>query len=116
MMSPRCARSSTDRRSAGGAKLAGMISPPDPPRPRGLNDHTPSAAAPCLDDLAVGRRQLLDMVQPGAEQIRNVVVVDGVHAAPSVPLSLDQLMLAQHPQLMRDRRLLHPQRLDQLAD
>ena len=50
------------------------------------------------------------------DERRDVLVVQGVQALASVTLGHHQPMLAQDAQLVGDRRLLHADRLHELAD
>jgi hypothetical protein len=50
------------------------------------------------------------------EQRTNVIVVQCVDHLPSVPVSDDETEMAENPQLLRDRRLLHPDIVGEIAN
>src|SRR5687767_14950261 len=59
---------------------------------------------------------LLDVAKPLAEQREHVLVVERVINQPSVTPGADDAGVAQEPQLMRDRRLGHPEQGGEVTD
>ena len=58
----------------------------------------------------------LYMIEGGFEEGRDLVVAQGVHPAPAGSLDPDQIVLAQHSELVGDRGLLHAEQLSELAN
>ena len=61
-------------------------------------------------------RFLLAVLDGVSDDVRDVLVGQGVHRLPAVPLDPDQAGPPQHPQVLGNQRLAHPEPLDQLVD
>ena len=59
---------------------------------------------------------MLDVANAFLEQPADVLVIEGVDPPMTLPVRSNERELAQHPELVRDGRLLHPERLDELGD
>ena len=56
------------------------------------------------------------MVYGVSDDVRNVLVNERVHGLSAVPLDVHQPGVTQHPKMLRDKRLAHPQSLHQFVD
>jgi len=60
--------------------------------------------------------EMLSVVDRLVQEHRDMAVVQGVNHGPAVALAGDQAEMAQHPELMGDGRLLHPDHGGKLGD